>query len=727
MLKRRVSVVAFFVAAVSFGIPSQVSAAPSIPRSLTAVRSVLSQVDAGQSKTLSVRMPWRANMIGVSYVDASHSQNGVAMVARAHTADGWSAWEELGANDNGAEGIEARRESNRLSTEPLWIGTADHVEVKVSVASTAQTIHDVRVHLINTLGDSKPENVFVRALHSIGRFLSMHASTGADPAEARTIQPSIISRSQWGANSSYLNLPCPGIADELKMAFVHHTDTTNSYTKSQSAGIVRGIYAYHTNSRGYCDIAYNFLIDKYGQIFEGRNGGVTNNVIGAHTGGYNYGTVGVALLGNFSTARPSSAMLTSLTKLLVWRLDIAHVPATGIVTMRTGTGNDHRAAGTMVNFNRISGHRDASQTSCPGSYVYSKMTWIRNTVRAMGNPKIYTPTLDTVTLRPDGDSKNEMIRFTASFSGTVNWTLKFIDSLGVVQRTFTGTGSAVKQYWAAATLAGPLVQSGQFKWTLDARDSTSHAATGASGILNIVTSHPDGTLLQDATGKYVIDHGVAHAVDPMAYASNFGTLPAVATGPNERARYTAGSPLGLREGTLLADKSNAQAPVYYIWTGGALHEFKNGSFAALGYQAAAALTMSSTYMAQSTLGSDITSLTQHPDGTLVKSADGKSFWEIQSSTRRPISALARASLYRSNEAVTATVSDLSLPLGTAVPVRDGALIRATDGGTPWLVADGTKHRFISWDFESAMGYTSTMLLTASTTDLNSIPTGARIG
>jgi len=726
MRKRRLFVVAFIVGAVSLGIPSQVSAAPSIPRSLTAYRTVVSQVEPGRSETLSVRMPWRANMIGVSFVDPSHSQAGVVFVARAHTVDGWSAWEELGANDNGAMGAEAKHQSDRVTTEPLWVGTADHVEVKVAVARTAAAIHDVRVHLINTLGDAKPENLLVRALHSIGRFLSMHAAPAAEPAQARTIQPAVISRAQWGANSSYLNLPCPGIAPELKMAFIHHTDTTNSYTRSQSAGIVRGIYAYHTNTRGYCDIAYNFLVDKYGQIFEGRNGGITNNVIGAHTGGYNYESVGVALLGNYATARPSSAMLTALTKLLVWRLDIAHIPPTGIVTMKTGEGNDHHVAGTLVNFNRIAGHRDASYTTCPGTYVYRDMTWIRNTVRAMGLPKIYTPMLDSVNLRPDGDTKNEMIRFTASFSGTVNWTLSFVDPKGVVQRTLTGTGTAVKQYWGAATLAGSLVQNGLYTWKLDARDSTGHVATSAAGTLNIVTSHPDGTLLQDASGKYVIDGGAARPVDPVAYTSNFGALPAVQTGPNERARYTTGQPLGLREGTILSDAS-ASPVAYYIWSGGALHAFKNGSFTALGYSSAAAIPVSPTYLASlGTPGTDITSLTQHPDGTLVKSADGTSFWVITAGTRRPISALARASSYRSNEAVLISAGD-PITVGTAFPVRDGTVIKATDGGAPWIVSDGTKHRFVSSAFATLMGYTSSMMLTATSADINAIPTGARIG
>ena len=672
-------------------------------------------------------MPWRANMIGVSFVDPSHSQAGVAFEARAHTVDGWSDWEELGANDNGPMGVEAKHETNRVTTEPLWVGTADHLEVKVTVARTTAAIHDVRVHLINTLGDAKPESTFVRALHSIGRFLSMHAAPAAEPAQARTIQPAIISRARWGANSSYLNLPCPGIAPELKMAFVHHTDTTNSYTRSQSAAIVRGIYAYHTNSRGYCDIAYNFLIDKYGQIFEGRNGGITKNVIGAHTGGYNYESVGVALLGNYATARPSSAMLTALTQLLVWRLDIAHIPPIGIVTMKTGPGNDHHAAGTFVKFNRIAGHRDASYTTCPGAYVYRDMTWIRNKVNSMGRPKIYTPTLDSVNLRPDGDTKNEMIRFTAGFSGTVNWTLSFVDPKGVVQRTFTGTGSAVKQYWAAATVAGPLAPNGLYTWKLDARDSTGHVATGASGTLNIVTTHPDGTLLQDATGKYVIDGGAARPVEPIAYASNFGTLPPVQTGPKERARYTTGQALGLRNGTLLTGPGGT---THYIWSDGAVHKFSTSptdTFTSLGYKAAASIAVAQTYIDALPQGDDVTDVNQHPNGTLVKSAVNGKNYVVDSGKLRPISALAQASLYRSTEVVPTKPGDLVLLLGTAVPVRDGTVIKATDGGTPWVVADGTKHRLVSWNFTTLMGYTSSMMLTATSTDINAIPTGARIG
>src|SRR5258708_2447679 len=151
MQKRRLFVIAFVVASVSLGIPSQVSAAPSIPRALTTARTVASQVESGQTKTFSVAMPWRANMIGVSFVDPSHSQQGIAVNARAHTAAGWSSWEELGADDNGTTGVETQHATKRLTTEAMWVGTADQVQVRVSVGEAALAIHDLSAHLINTL------------------------------------------------------------------------------------------------------------------------------------------------------------------------------------------------------------------------------------------------------------------------------------------------------------------------------------------------------------------------------------------------------------------------------------------------------------------------------------------------------------------------------------------------------------------------------------------------
>ena len=95
-----------------------------------------------------------------------------------------------------------------------------------------------------------------------------------------------------------------------KGAVIHHTAGSNSYSKADSASIVRATQAYHMNSRNWCDIGYNFLVDKYGQIFEGRAGGIDKPVRAAHSGNgpVNEQTMGVSLMGTFSSTAPTSAM-----------------------------------------------------------------------------------------------------------------------------------------------------------------------------------------------------------------------------------------------------------------------------------------------------------------------------------------------------------------------------------------------------------------------------------
>src|SRR5207253_5732205 len=136
--------------------------------------------------------------------------------------------------------------------------------------------------------------------------------------------PKIILRSSWGADESIRRAP-PRYAVSVQYALVHHTAGTNNYTPADSAAIVRGIEVYHVKANGWNDIGYNFLVDKYGQIFEGRYGGVDKNVIGAHAEGFNTGATGIAVLGTYNDAAPPSAALNALAKLLAWRLDIAHV------------------------------------------------------------------------------------------------------------------------------------------------------------------------------------------------------------------------------------------------------------------------------------------------------------------------------------------------------------------------------------------------------------------
>ena len=114
---------------------------------------------------------------------------------------------------------------------------------------------------------------------------------------------------------------------EVHAGFVHHTVNANDYTRDEVPGIIRSIYAYHTQSRGWSDVGYNFLVDRFGRIWEGRYGGVDRPVVGAHTLGYNDYSFAMSAIGNFETAPPARAMLEAYGALFAWKLSLHGVNA----------------------------------------------------------------------------------------------------------------------------------------------------------------------------------------------------------------------------------------------------------------------------------------------------------------------------------------------------------------------------------------------------------------
>ena len=184
------------------------------------------------------------------------------------------------------------------------------------------------------------------------------------------------SRSQWGGDS----VPPrePPLYGTVQLAFVHHTVTANDYAPEDSAGIVLGIARYHRNSNGWNDIGYNFLVDKYGQIFEGRAGGIDQAVVGAQAQGWNSNSTGVACLGTFTSVAQTPAGMDALARLIGWKLSLHGVPTSGEVAVTSLGGETNRyPSGTVVTFQRISGHRDGNSTSCPGDTLYSQLGALR--------------------------------------------------------------------------------------------------------------------------------------------------------------------------------------------------------------------------------------------------------------------------------------------------------------------------------------------------------------
>jgi hypothetical protein len=149
------------------------------------------------------------------------------------------------------------------------------------------------------------------------------------------------------------------------------------------------IYDYHRFTRGYFDIAYNFVIDAYGRIWEARAGGVDQPVVGAHAGGYNSVSTGVAILGSFMSAQPSPAAMTALQRVLAWKLALHGVPSQGKVRVEVNPSDAFYtpfAPGQRVLLPRIAGHRDGDMTSCPGTDLYRRLPTVRTSVQGQAGP-----------------------------------------------------------------------------------------------------------------------------------------------------------------------------------------------------------------------------------------------------------------------------------------------------------------------------------------------------
>jgi len=184
-------------------------------------------------------------------------------------------------------------------------------------------------------------------------------------------RPRIVTRRGWGADES---LRDSGFVytKKVKAAFVHHTASGNNYSCSQAPSVIRSIYSYHVVSSGWRDIGYNFLIDKCGNIYEGRAGGVAKPVMGAHTLGFNSDSMGIAVIGSFGDSKPSDAALTAIAQLTAWKLGLFGADPRGKTYLKSGGGNLYQK-GLNVRLNVISGHRDGFATECPGRLLYSKL------------------------------------------------------------------------------------------------------------------------------------------------------------------------------------------------------------------------------------------------------------------------------------------------------------------------------------------------------------------
>ncbi|HWO70400.1 MAG TPA: peptidoglycan recognition protein [Actinomycetota bacterium] len=364
-------------------------------------------------------------------------------------------------------------------TNLLWTGGGRCARISLALPGGA-VVRDLRVLFLNSSGTaagpgSGPPNEGPAAA----------APAGLQAALAQTPDPVLVTREQWGADPALMNCT-PGVADEVRMGFVHHTAGTNDYSPEESDDVVRAIYAYHTQGRGWCDIAYNFLIDRYGTVFEGRAGGPTLPVIGAATQGFNTGSFSVSMIGNFDAAAPPRPAMRALRRLLAWRLDVAHVPALGRATMVSGGGDNTRyAAGTLVRLPVIAGHRDTGYTDCPGEALYGRLPEIRPKVAVLGIPKIYRPRLSSEEVPPGTTD----LRIRARGSEPLTWSVAAYDAGGALIATFPpATGDRLRLVWGGGSGTALPTAPGAYAVSIEARDAAGRIARPA--VLTLLVGPP---------------------------------------------------------------------------------------------------------------------------------------------------------------------------------------------------------------------------------------------
>ncbi|MFX0573265.1 N-acetylmuramoyl-L-alanine amidase [Nocardia nepalensis] len=343
---------------------------------------LLSQVGA-QVKELSRDTPF-----SVVALTARDLVNTKAMI-RARQSDGtWGPWYDTEAVDTRRND---RATGGTTGTEPIYVGSTKAVQVLVTrkpsvaaaphapVADDAAGAAPMQPTPAAARSDDPAQTptALTAVLIDPGRGAidgALHDVGAALPGGG----PNVITRSQWGADES-IRCEEPTYDDQVGGITVHHTAGRNDYTPAESAGIVRAIYTYHAKTLGWCDIGYNALVDKYGQIFEGRFGGMDRPVQGAHAGGFNENTSGVALMGNYESEEPSEEALNAIGRFVGWRSKIAGLDPKGYTTMYSeGTEFTSYAEGEAVRLPVVFAHRDVGKTSCPGDAAYADMDRIRD-------------------------------------------------------------------------------------------------------------------------------------------------------------------------------------------------------------------------------------------------------------------------------------------------------------------------------------------------------------
>lgn len=257
------------------------------------------------------------------------------------------------------------------ASEAVWVGPSSAVNVR-AFRDGIDISEQLTAHLITT-SESRSD---VRLASSgsgsgITRILPATVTPG-------TGAPTFITREEWNAGT--VNTSRLSYAKELKAIGIHHTGGSNTYTAAQSPQVVRGMFTYHTKILGWADLGYNVVVDKYGQIFEGRAGGLHRNVAGAHARGFNTGSCGISVMGDYMDIPVPTAALNAIATVAAWKLASTFTQDVYGTETWTVTTSNVKRSGTF-SMPHLFAHRDVNYTDCPGDTYYGQLPKLRSLVQ----------------------------------------------------------------------------------------------------------------------------------------------------------------------------------------------------------------------------------------------------------------------------------------------------------------------------------------------------------
>jgi putative cell wall-binding protein len=256
--------------------------------------------------------------------------------------------------------------------------------------------------------------------------------------------------------------------------------------------------------------------------------------MGAHAGGFNSETLGIAVLGTFTTTALPAAVEDALVPLLAWKAAAYGINPVGRTTLTSGGGSYTRyAAGTPVSVYGVSGHRDVDSTECPGDAAYPRLPTLRARAAALMVPALVAPALTDVPTTVAGRA----VGFTATIPTRQRWWLTVTRLCGGLPvRVVSGTSTGrIAGSWDLRDAAGHPVPPGDYRVTVTSSSPVGSVAPFGRDVEVLATPE---SLAASSPGP-VAGSATGAAVAPVAAGQPVSRIPMPVISPSSAPRPTA--------------------------------------------------------------------------------------------------------------------------------------------------------------------------------------------